>query len=106
VSFEIPEGQSFALIGANGCTTAQDREPDHSSPRGGPCPSRVGALIEVGTGCTPVPDGDVSLHGRILGLRGATSARFDQIVDCRVQAAIDRPVKQFSFGDAAQGLGF
>ena len=113
VSFEIPEGQSFALIGANGAgkTTALRIASRITYPTTGRVRvrGRVGALIEVGTGLHPELSGreNVRLHGRILGLsRRDVQARFDQIVEfAEVQAAIDRPVKQFSSGMQLR-LGF
>jgi lipopolysaccharide transport system ATP-binding protein len=57
VSFEIPEGQSFALIGANGAgkTTALRIASRITYPTSGRIRvrGRVGALIEVGTGMHP-----------------------------------------------------
>jgi ABC-type polysaccharide/polyol phosphate transport system ATPase subunit len=113
VSFEIQEGQSFALIGANGAgkTTALRIASRISYPTSGRVRvrGRVGALIEVGTGLHPELSGreNVRLHGRILGLsRRDIQARFDDIVEfAEVQAAIDRPVKQFSSGMQLR-LGF
>jgi ABC-type polysaccharide/polyol phosphate transport system ATPase subunit len=113
VSFEIPEGQSFALIGANGAgkTTALRIASRITYPTSGRVRvrGRVGALIEVGTGLHPELSGreNVRLHGRILGLsRRDIEARFDRIVEfAEVQAAIDRPVKQFSSGMQLR-LGF
>jgi ABC-type polysaccharide/polyol phosphate transport system ATPase subunit len=113
VSFQIPEGQSFALIGANGAgkTTALRIASRITYPTSGRVRvrGRVGALIEVGTGLHPELSGreNVRLHGRILGLsRRDVQARFDQIVEfAEIQAAIDRPVKQFSSGMQLR-LGF
>jgi lipopolysaccharide transport system ATP-binding protein len=113
VTFEIPEGQSFALIGANGAgkTTALRIASRITYPTTGRVRvrGRVGALIEVGTGLHPELSGreNVSLHGRILGLsRRDVEARFDQIVEfAEVEDAIDRPVKQFSSGMQLR-LGF
>jgi lipopolysaccharide transport system ATP-binding protein len=113
VSFEIPEGQSFALIGANGAgkTTALRIASRITYPTRGRVRvrGRVGALIEVGTGMHPELTGreNVQLHGRILGLSGRDiEARFDQIIEfAEIGSAIDRPVKQFSSGMQLR-LGF
>ena len=109
VSFEIPEGQSFALIGANGAgkTTALRIASRITYPTTGRVRvrGRVGALIEVGTGLHPELSGreNVSLHGRILGLsRRDIQARFDQIVEFAEVASRDRPPGEaVLLGDAA-----
>jgi ABC-type polysaccharide/polyol phosphate transport system ATPase subunit len=113
VTFEIPEGQSFALIGANGAgkTTALRIASRITYPTTGRVRvrGRVGALIEVGTGMHPELSGreNVWLYGRILGLsRRDVARRFDTIVDfAGIGAAIDQPVKQFSSGMQLR-LGF
>lgn len=113
VTFEIPEGQSFALIGANGAgkTTALRIASRITYPTSGRVRvrGRVGALIEVGTGMHPELTGreNVWLYGRILGLsRRDIARRFDTIVDfAGIGAAIDQPVKQFSSGMQLR-LGF
>jgi ABC-type polysaccharide/polyol phosphate transport system ATPase subunit len=113
VSFEIPEGQSFALIGANGAgkTTALRIASRITYPTSGRIRvrGRVGALIEVGTGMHPELTGreNVWLYGRILGLaRRDIAKRFDAIVDfAGIGGAIDQPVKQFSSGMQLR-LGF
>jgi ABC-type polysaccharide/polyol phosphate transport system ATPase subunit len=113
VSFEIPEGQSFALIGANGAgkTTALRIASRITYPTSGRIRvrGRVGALIEVGTGMHPELTGreNVWLYGRILGLaRRDIAKRFDTIVDfAGIGGAIDQPVKQFSSGMQLR-LGF
>jgi lipopolysaccharide transport system ATP-binding protein len=113
VSFEIPEGQSFAFIGSNGAgkTTALKLATRIAYPTSGRLQvrGRVGALLEVGTGMHPELTGreNVQLYGRILGLSGADiSRRFDRIVDfAAIGAAIDQPVKQFSSGMQLR-LGF
>lgn len=113
VSFEIPEGQSFGLIGANGAgkTTALKLASRITYPSGG-CihvRGRVGALIEVGTGMHPELTGreNIQLYGRILGLSGRDIARrFDEIVEFSgIGDSIDQPVKQFSSGMQLR-LGF
>jgi len=113
VSFEIPESESFGVIGANGAgkTTALKLMSRISYPTTGTLRvrGRVGALIEVGTGMHPELSGreNVYLHGRILGLsRRDVRERFDRIVEfAEVGSALDRPVKQFSSGMQLR-LGF
>jgi ABC-type polysaccharide/polyol phosphate transport system ATPase subunit len=113
VSLEVPEGESFALIGANGAgkTTALKIATRIAYPTSGTMRvrGRVGALIEVGTGMHPELTGreNVHLYGRILGLsRRDTERHFDEIVEfAGVGDAIDRPVKQYSSGMQLR-LGF
>jgi ABC-type polysaccharide/polyol phosphate transport system ATPase subunit len=113
VSFEIPEGESFGLIGANGAgkTTALKLASRIAYPTTGTIRvrGRVGALIEVGTGMHPELTGreNLYLHGRILGLPGREIRRqFDRIVEfADIGSALDQPVKQFSSGMQLR-LGF
>jgi ABC-type polysaccharide/polyol phosphate transport system ATPase subunit len=113
VSFEVPEGQSFAVIGANGAgkTTALKIASRIAYPTSGVVRvrGRVGALIEVGTGMHPELTGreNIYLHGRILGIsRSEVRRRFDEIVDfAEIGPALDQPVKQFSSGMQLR-LGF
>ena len=113
VSFEVPEGQSFALIGPNGAgkTTALKIATRIAYPTAGRMRirGRVGALIEVGTGMHPELTGreNLNLYGRILGLaRKDVARRFDEIVEfAGIGAAIDQPVKQYSSGMQLR-LGF
>ena len=113
VSLEIPEGQSFGLIGENGAgkTTALKIASRIVYPTEGRVRvrGRVGALIEVGTGMHPELTGreNILLYGRILGLKsGDVVRRFDEIVDFSgIEHAIDQPVKQYSSGMQLR-LGF
>src|SRR5437762_1133558 len=113
LSFEIPEGESFALIGPNGAgkTTALKIATRIMYPTRGAIRvrGRVGALIEVGTGMHPELTGreNVELYGRILGLsRRDIRRRFDEIVEfADVGGALEQPVKQFSSGMQLR-LGF
>jgi ABC-type polysaccharide/polyol phosphate transport system ATPase subunit len=113
VSFEIPEGQSFALLGPNGAgkTTALKLASRITYPTSGRIRvrGRVGALIEVGTGMHPELTGreNVDLYGRILGLsRRDVRRRFEEIVEfADVGGALEQPVKQFSSGMQLR-LGF
>ena len=113
VSFEIEDGESFALIGANGAgkTTALRLLARISPPTGGRVRGRgrVGALMEVGSGVHTELTGreNVWLYGSILGIRrGEIRRRFDDIVGfAELEASIDTPVKYYSSGMQLR-LGF
>jgi lipopolysaccharide transport system ATP-binding protein len=113
VTFDVPAGQSVALIGDNGAgkSTALKIISGITYPSAGVVRvrGRVGALIEVGTGLHQELTGreNVLLYGRILGLSGRDiRSRFDQIVDfAALGGAIDQPVKQYSSGMELR-LGF
>ncbi len=113
VSFDVEDGQSFAIIGHNGAgkTTALKLASRITYPTSGKIRvrGRVGALIEVGTGMHPELTGreNVDLYGRILGFsRRDVRRRFDQIVEfAGIGPALDQPVKQFSSGMQLR-LGF
>ena len=113
VSFEVQEGESFAIVGPNGAgkTTALRMISRITYPSGGRVRvrGRVGALIEVGSGVHPELTGreNIWLYGRILGMSSAdVRRRFDAIVDfAELEEAIDTPVKMFSSGMQLR-LGF
>lgn len=113
VSFEVPRGETFGLIGRNGSgkstllkILARIYQPDGGrvTMRG-----RVSSMLEVGSGFHPELSGreNVFLNGSILGLtRKQVAARFDEIVDFSgVEAFIDQPVKNYSSGMYVR-LGF
>jgi lipopolysaccharide transport system ATP-binding protein len=113
VSFEVPHGETFGLIGRNGSgkstllkTLARIYHPDEGRIR---MNGRVAALLEVGSGFHPELSGreNVFLNGSILGLsRKEIAARFDEIVDFSgVEEFIDQPVKNYSSGMYVR-LGF
>lgn len=113
VSFEIPEGKTFGLIGRNGSgkstllkTLARIYHPDEGRIR---MRGRVASLLEVGSGFHPELSGreNIFLNGSILGLtRREILARFDEIVDFSgVEEFIDQPVKNYSSGMYVR-LGF
>ncbi len=113
VSFEVPHGQTFGLIGRNGSgkstllkTLARIYQPDEGRVV---LNGRVSSMLEVGSGFHPELSGreNIFLNGSILGLtRKQVTARFDAIVDFSgVEAFIDQPVKNYSSGMYVR-LGF
>ena len=113
VSFEVNEGDAFALIGPNGAgkTTALKLLARISYPTGGRVRlrGRVGALIEVGSGIHPELSGreNIWLYGRIMGMsKREIQRRFDEIVEfAELSNVLDRPVKMYSSGMQLR-LGF
>ena len=113
VSFEVQQGESFAIVGPNGAgkTTALRIISRISYPTGGRVSvrGRVGALIEVGSGVHPelTARENIWLYGQILGMSKAeVRRRFDAIVDfAELEEAIDTPVKMYSSGMQLR-LGF
>lgn len=113
VSFEVREGESFALIGPNGAgkTTALKLISRISYPTSGELRvrGRVGALIEVGSGVHPelTARENILLYGQILGMSKAeVLRRFDEIVEFSELADfLDTPVKMYSSGMQLR-LGF
>jgi ABC-type polysaccharide/polyol phosphate transport system ATPase subunit len=113
VSFEIPQGSTFGLIGENGSgkstllkCIAKILQPDEGKvvTRG-----RLAALLELGSGFHPELSGkeNVFLNGSILGMRRKElEAKFDEIVDfAGIGQFIDQPVKNYSSGMYVR-LGF
>lgn len=113
VSFEVPRGETFGLIGRNGSgkstllkVLARIYEPD-----GGRVVmnGRASSMLEVGSGFHPELSGreNIFLNGSILGLsKKQVTARFDEIVEFSgVEAFIDQPVKNYSSGMYVR-LGF
>jgi ABC-type polysaccharide/polyol phosphate transport system ATPase subunit len=113
VSFEVKEGDSVALIGANGAgkSTALRLISRITYPTKGRVRvrGRVGALIEVGSGVHPELTGreNVWLYGSILGIpRREIASRFDEIVGfAELEPVIDTQVKYYSSGMQLR-LGF
>lgn len=113
VSFEIPQGSTFGLIGENGSgkstmlkCIANILTPDTGSiTRNG----RTAALLELGSGFHPELSGreNIYLNGSILGLsRKEIDSAFDSIVDFSgIEQFIDQPVKNYSSGMYVR-LGF
>jgi len=113
VSFEIPTGGVFGLIGQNGSgkstllkCMAKILTPDEGSIR---VDGKISALLELGAGFHPELSGreNVYLNGSILGLsRKQIDAKFDEIVDfAGLEQFIDSPVKNYSSGMYVR-LGF
>ncbi|MGF1661150.1 MAG: ABC transporter ATP-binding protein [Kineosporiaceae bacterium] len=113
VSFEIPAGSTFGLMGENGSgkstllkCIARILEPDAGRVV---VDGSLGALLELGSGFHPELTGreNVYLNGSILGLsRAAIDDRFDEIVDfAGIENFIDQPVKNYSSGMYVR-LGF
>ena len=113
VSFDIPTGSTFGLIGENGSgkstmlkCIARILEPDRGSVT---VDGRIAALLELGSGFHPELSGreNVYLNGSILGLsKRELDAKFDSIVDFSgIEEFIDQPVKNYSSGMYVR-LGF
>jgi lipopolysaccharide transport system ATP-binding protein len=113
VSFEVQDGEPFAVVGPNGAgkTTALKILSRISFPTEGRVRvrGRVGALIEVGSGVHPELTGreNIWLYGRIMGMsRREIARRFDQIVEfAELGHVLDVPVKRYSSGMQLR-LGF
>jgi lipopolysaccharide transport system ATP-binding protein len=113
VSFEVEEGESFALVGPNGAgkSTALKMIARISPPTSGRVRvrGRVAALMEVGSAVHTELTGreNIWLYGQILGMSKADiRRRFDEIVEFSdLSRAVDTPVKFFSSGMQLR-LGF
>jgi ABC-type polysaccharide/polyol phosphate transport system ATPase subunit len=113
VSFDVPAGETFGLIGENGsgkstmlkCLTRILR-PDKGTIE---VHGKVSALLELGAGFHPELSGreNVFLNGAILGLsQKEIKRRFDSIVEfAGIEQFIDEPVKNYSSGMYVR-LGF
>jgi ABC-type polysaccharide/polyol phosphate transport system ATPase subunit len=113
VSFEVPTGTTFGLIGENGSgkstmlkCMARILRPDKGTITSD---GKISALLELGAGFHPELSGreNVYLNGAILGLsKKQLDARFDGIVDfAGIEQFIDTPVKNYSSGMYVR-LGF
>jgi ABC-2 type transport system ATP-binding protein len=113
VSFEVPAGSTFALIGENGsgkstllkCIARILRPEEGQITTHG----KISALLELGAGFHPELSGrdNVFLNGSILGLsQKQVQSRFDEIVSfAGLEKFIDIPVKNYSSGMYVR-LGF
>jgi ABC-type polysaccharide/polyol phosphate transport system ATPase subunit len=113
ISFEAQTGESWALVGANGAGKSTllkviSRVMYQTAGRMS-LAGRVGALIEVRAGISPLLTGreNIFLTGSIMGIkRRDVARRFDEIVAfAELEAAIDRQVKYYSSGMQMR-LGF
>ena len=106
VSFDVPRGSTFGVIGENGSgkSTLLKLVAGISKPSTGSLTvdGRVSALIELGAGFHPEISGreNVVINGIMLGLtRREVEARFDEIVAfAELEDFIDAPVKTYSSG--------
>jgi ABC-type polysaccharide/polyol phosphate transport system ATPase subunit len=106
VSFEVPRGATFGVIGENGSgkSTLLKLVAGITKPSRGSLTvdGRVSALIELGAGFHPEISGreNVVINGIMLGLsRREVDRRFDEIVAfAELEDFIDAPVKNYSSG--------
>ena len=113
VSFDIPKGCTYGVLGENGSgkSTTLKLLAGITKPSSGTLQvnGRVSALIELGAGFHPEISGreNVAINGVMLGLsRGEVARRFDEIVEfAEMKDFIDAPVKTYSSGMYAR-LGF
>jgi lipopolysaccharide transport system ATP-binding protein len=113
VSFEIEQGGSVGMVGANGAgkTTILKLLSRVTWPTSGRVlvRGRVISLIELGAGFHPELTGEenIYLHGAILGIPRTDLARsFDDVVEfAGIEKFVDTPVKWYSSGMYAR-LGF
>ena len=113
VSFEVPRGTTFGLIGHNGSgksTMLRVMAGIHRPTKGSiDVDGRVSALLELGAGFHPDLTGreNIYLNGSILGLnRKAINEKIDEIIDfAGLGEFIDTPVKIYSSGMFVR-LGF
>ena len=106
VSFSVPAGRTFAIIGRNGSgkSTALKLVAGITKPTTGSVKvrGRISALIELGAGFHPEISGreNVFINGIMLGLtKREIARRFDEIVEfAELQEFIDAPVKTYSSG--------
>jgi ABC-type polysaccharide/polyol phosphate transport system ATPase subunit len=106
VSFEVPAGTTFGVIGENGSgkSTMLKLMAGITKPTRGEVrvAGRISALIELGAGFHPEISGreNVAINGIMLGLtRREVQERFDEIVAfAELQDFIDAPVKTYSSG--------
>ncbi len=106
VSFTVPKGSTYGVIGRNGSgkSTALKVVAGITKPTSGTVhvEGRVSALIELGAGFHPEISGreNVFINGIMLGLtRREVQQRFDDIVEfAELREFIDAPVKTYSSG--------
>ena len=113
VSFDVPVGSTFGLIGSNGSgkSTLLKCLANIYFPNKGSIThfGKIAAMLEVGSGFHSELSGreNVFLNGSILGMsKKEITRKFDEIVDFSgVEQFIDQPVKNYSSGMYVR-LGF
>lgn len=106
VSFSVPQGCTFGVVGRNGSgkSTALKVVAGITKPTSGTVrvDGRISALIELGAGFHPEISGreNVFINGIMLGLtKREITRRFDEIVEfAELEDFIDAPVKTYSSG--------
>ena len=106
VTFSVPKGSTYGVIGRNGSgkSTALKLVAGITKPTSGTVKveGRISALIELGAGFHPEISGreNVFINGIMLGLtKSQVQDRFDEIVDfAELREFIDAPVKTYSSG--------
>jgi len=106
VSFAVPRGRTYGVIGRNGSgkSTALKVVAGITKPTRGTVQvnGRVSALIELGAGFHPEISGreNIFINGIMLGLtKREVQRRFDEIVEfAELEDFIDAPVKTYSSG--------
>src|SRR5260221_3680 len=106
VSFTVPKGSTYGVIGRNGSgkSTALKLVAGITKPTSGTVnvKGRISALIELGAGFHPEISGreNVFINGIMLGLsKREVARRFDEIVEfAELKDFIDAPVKTYSSG--------
>jgi ABC-type polysaccharide/polyol phosphate transport system ATPase subunit len=106
VSFTVPAGRTYGIIGRNGSgkSTALKLVAGIAKPTSGTVQvhGRISALIELGAGFHPEISGreNVFINGIMLGLtKREVTRRFDEIVEfADMKDFIDAPVKTYSSG--------
>jgi ABC-type polysaccharide/polyol phosphate transport system ATPase subunit len=106
VSFGVPAGRTYGIIGRNGSgkSTALKLVAGIAKPTSGTVKveGRISALIELGAGFHPEISGreNVFINGIMLGLtKREITRRFDEIVEfAEMRDFIDAPVKTYSSG--------
>jgi len=113
VTFEVPRGEAFGVIGGNGSgkstllkVVAGILKPSSGTVR---VDGRLSALIELGAGFHPEISGreNVFINGAVLGLsRAEVARRYDSIVEFSgLGDFLEEPVKNYSSGMYVR-LGF
>jgi lipopolysaccharide transport system ATP-binding protein len=113
VSFDVPVGSTFGLIGSNGSgkSTLLKCLANIYYPNKGAIThfGKIAAMLEVGSGFHAELSGrdNIFLNGSILGMsKKDVTRKFDEIVDFSgVEQFIDQPVKNYSSGMYVR-LGF